>query len=64
MGIFVTTDSITYFNNADPAVQAFAPITVDDGDADTTFETGDTNFEPGANITYVFEGTMVLDGIT
>ena len=57
MGIFVTTDSITYFNNADPAVQAFAPITVDDGDADTTFE-------PGANITYVYEGTMVVDGIT
>jgi hypothetical protein len=74
MGSFTTTHSITYdIGDGSGSGGGFSPTpgspstqtvadTVTDGDADTTFETGDTGTISGQAITYV--GTMVVDGVT
>lgn len=42
MGTFAATHSITYENGLNPGLQSGIGITIDDGDADITFEIGDT----------------------
>ncbi|MBT56492.1 MAG: hypothetical protein CMF72_24230 [Mameliella sp.] len=64
MGSFSTTHAITYNSGSfEGPVHNFVE-TISDGDADTTFETGDTHFYVAGALTMVFQGTAVVDGIT
>ncbi len=63
MGTFAATHTITYTNGINPNPEVFS-VTIDDGDADTTFEVGDTYFEPTFGFTYLYQGTAVVDGET
>jgi hypothetical protein len=60
MGSFTSTHSITY-SSGSPSIQN-GNFTITDGDADTTFEIGDTYFEPTNSLNYEYLGTMEVDG--
>lgn len=63
MATFSVTKGVTYSKSEvqGPSVQN-AVSTLDDGDADTTFELGDSTTSIGLVINYI--GTMVIDGVT
>ncbi|SNS68623.1 Hint domain-containing protein [Antarctobacter heliothermus] len=64
MGSFSATHAITYNSgNFVSPVQGFTD-TITDGDADTTFETGDSYFAASIGDTLVYQGTAVVDGVT
>lgn len=61
MGTFSATHSVTYTSGSSPAPQGpFPTQALTDGDADTTFEIGDTVTAFGDSYTY--EGTVNIDG--
>lgn len=62
MGTFAYTYTVAYQNNAylGPPQGPFTE-TLDDGEADTSFEAGDTVTTLGANYTYA--GTFAIDGV-
>ena len=65
MGSYLFTHSVTYLSSAFVQADPLAsPVTIGDGDADSSFESGDTfnNVSLGGNYTYA--GTTVIDGNT
>ena len=64
MATFATTHAITYsLSNVQPASVQPSTEVITDGDADTTFESGDTYTSP-TNGLLNYVGTMVIDGVT
>lgn len=64
MATFTTTHAVTYsLSSAQAASVQLSTEVITDGDADTTFETGDTYTSP-TNGLLNYVGTMVIDGVT